>query len=173
MEENQNKANLSSIKCLPDTKRAIIRMFIYSAILLVVGVSLTLLKLQNKVNYAGQNKANVIYVILACVVLLAGFILVSVLSILHKEVILKDEEVIIKSGIFKSTTKSISLQNIKGVYFNEGKDPSLKIEYLSPSVNKKNKHSTQTQFITCFITLYGLTNLQSLYQRLKPLIKDK
>ncbi len=172
MEENQNKANLSNIKCLPDTKRAIIRMSIYSAILLVVGVSLTLLKLQNKVNYAGQNKANVIYVILACVVLLAGFVLVSVLSILHKEVVLKDEEVVIKSGIFKVATKSISLQNIKGVYFNEGKAPSLKIEYLCQAVNKKNKQSKKNQFTTRFITLYGLTNLQSLYQRLKPLIKD-
>ena len=149
------------LECKNMITNAVLRSLIYLVVLVSIGIILTLYKTTGKVNYLNSADVNYVYVFVACILLSAIFMFVSILSALRKKVEFNGSMLIIYGGVFQTNSKTINLSNIKDVQFFSNKFcTKLKIEYLVDTNLK-------------VITLTDLTNLETLYKALNSSYKNK
>lgn len=145
---------VTKVECKNIITNAILRSLIYLVVLVSVGVILTLYKTTGKVNYLNSADVNYIYVVVACVLLSAIFMTISILSALHKKVKFDGTTLTIFGGVLQTTSKTINVSNIKNVQFSSNKFcTKLQIEYVSEEnsytasegANLKNANHTKLQ----------------------------
>lgn len=145
---------VTKVECKNIITNAILRSLIYLVVLVSVGVILTLYKTTGKVNYLNSADVNYIYVVVACVLLSAIFMTISILSALHKKVEFDGTTLTIFGGVLQTTSKTINVSNIKNVQFSSNKFcTKLQIEYVSEEnsytasegANLKNANHTKLQ----------------------------
>lgn len=145
---------VTKVECKNIITNAVLRSLIYLVVLVSVGVILTLYKTTGKVNYLNSADVNYIYVVVACVLLSAIFMTISILSALHKKVEFDGTTLTIFGGVLQTTSKTINVSNIKNVQFSSNKFcTKLQIEYLTDSNlytaseggNLKNANHTKLQ----------------------------
>lgn len=145
---------VTKVECKNIITNAILRSLIYLVVLVSVGVILTLYKTTGKVNYLNSADVNYIYVVVACVLLSAIFMTISILSALHKKVKFDGTTLTIYGGVLQTTSKTINVSNIKNVQFSSNKFcTKLQIEYVSEEnsytasegANLKNANHTKLQ----------------------------
>lgn len=123
---------VTKVECKNIITNAILRSLIYLVVIVSVGVILTLYKTTGKVNYLNSADVNYIYVVVACVLLSAIFMTISILSALHKKVGFDGTTLTIFGGVLQTTSKTINVSNIKNVQFSSNKFcTKLQIEYVS------------------------------------------
>lgn len=145
---------VTKVECKNIITNAILRSLIYLVVLVSVGIILTLYKTTGKVNYLNSADVNYIYVVVACVLLSAIFMTISILSALHKKVKFDGTTLTIFGGVLQTTSKTINVSNIKNVQFSSNKFcTKLQIEYVSEEnsytasegANLKNANHTKLQ----------------------------
>ena len=145
---------VTKVECKNIITNAILRSLIYLVVLVSVGVILTLYKTTGKVNYLNSADVNYIYVVVACVLLSAIFMTISILSALHKKVKFDGTTLTIFGGVLQTTSKTINVSNIKNVQFSSNKFcTKLQIKYVSEEnpytasegANLKNANHTKLQ----------------------------
>ena len=145
---------VTKVECKNIITNAILRSLIYLVVLVSVGIILTLYKTTGKVNYLNSADVNYIYVVVACVLLSAIFMTISILSALHKKIEFDGTTLTIFGGVLQTTSKTINVSNIKNVQFSSNKFcTKLQIEYVSEEnsytasegANLKNANHTKLQ----------------------------
>lgn len=145
---------VTKVECKNIITNALLRSLIYLVVLVSVGVILTLYKTTGKVNYLNSADVNYIYVVVACVLLSAIFMTISILSALHKKIEFDGTTLTIFGGVLQTTSKTINVSNIKNVQFSSNKFcTKLQIEYVSEEnsytasegANLKNANHTKLQ----------------------------
>lgn len=145
---------VDKVECKNIITNAVLRSLIYLGVLVSVGVILTLYKTTGKVNYLNSADVNYVYVVVACVLLSAIFMIISILSALHKKAELNGTALTIYGGVLQTTSKTINVSNIKNVQFSSNKFcTKLKIEYVTnlnlytenESASIKNANHTKLQ----------------------------
>lgn len=145
---------VTKVECKNIITNAILRSLIYFVVLVSVGIILTLYKTTGKVNYLNSADVNYVYVVVACVLLSAIFMTISILSALHKKVKFDGTTLTIFGGVLQTTSKTINVSNIKNVQFSSNKFcTKLQIEYVSEEnsytasegANLKNANHTKLQ----------------------------
>lgn len=161
---------VTKVECKNIITNAILRSLIYLVVLVSVGVILTLYKTTGKVNYTNSADVNYIYVVVACVLLSAIFMTISILSALHKKVEFDGTTLTIFGGVLQTTSKTINVSNIKNVQFSSNKFcTKLQIEYLTDSNlytaseggNLKNANHAKSQSETTCEESQNSTNLNN------------